>query len=81
MEYTVDLDGLDGITRQRGEEYTAHAVAEGSTKASLKGLQGKLAIGAVIILGEYFNIGLLNTDHSKPSLKLDMSGFTWHYFE
>ena len=61
MENSINFNGCNGITRERGQKDAAHAVSQRGAEASFQRLKGNLAISLVIFGAQDFNIGLLDT--------------------
>ena len=69
MDFTIDLDRGDSVSRKGRKQNASHAVAESRAKSSFERLESELAVSAVLFLVEYFDIRLLNTDHSLTLLE------------
>ena len=68
MQNVVNFNGGNGISRQRGEQDAAQAVAKRRAVAALQRLHDEFAIGPVRLQIGRFDSGLFNFNHSKPSL-------------
>ncbi len=70
MLHAIDLDGSHGGAGQRGKQYTAERVAEGSPISPLQRLHHKFAVGTVFQGIGALNAGLFNRYHQITLLSL-----------
>ena len=68
VEDAVDFHGGHRHAGQGGQQHAAQAVSQSGAIAPLKGFHDKLPVRAVGRKVHGFNSGLLNLNHSKPSL-------------
>ena len=63
VQHAVDFDGRHRMSRQRGKQHTAQAVAQRDAKAALQRLHNKLAVGSVGGKVQCFDFGFLDLYH------------------